>query len=575
MCGIAGIISSQIVEQNIEQMQCMLEAQKHRGPDSQKYNQLDDQVIFGHNRLSIIDLSESANQPFFSPDERFCIVFNGEIYNYPELRTELASSYNFSTEADTEVLLAAYICWGVQSLDRLIGMFAFAIYDRDTHEVFMARDRFGVKPFYYAFGDNGAFYFASEIKTLLSTGIPQEKNEELWASFLVNGAYSYENQTFWSGVSKLEAGHYIQASIDKMDPAVKSTPWYHFVDRIHALRADDHYTKRTLEQHLVEYKDLLENSIQLRFRSDVPVGFNISGGLDSSLLLSVVDKLYKDVPIEAFSFYCNDERYDELPWVEEIIAHTNKPLNEVLLTAAEVPELDKKISYYQDEPYGGIPTLAYARIFEVARQRNVVVLLDGNGIDEAWAGYDYYHNNSNNIVQGIKKSPFKPQVLADEFLNKAREEVYPTPFEECLLNKQYRDLFYTKLPRALRFNDRISMMNSTELREPFLDHRLVEYAFALPADMKMRNNEVKWALRELTGDYLKSELVFAPKRPLQTPQREWLTEELIDWVEEKIAKLASHSWFDQDKLKETWEDFKLSDKENTFFLWQWLSISSD
>lgn len=575
MCGIAGIISSQIVEQNIEQMQCMLEAQKHRGPDSQKYNQLDDQVIFGHNRLSIIDLSESANQPFFSPDERFSIVFNGEIYNYPELRAELASSYNFSTEADTEVLLAAYICWGVQSLDRLIGMFAFAIYDRDTQEVFMARDRFGVKPFYYAFGDNGAFYFASEIKTLLAAGIPQEKNEELWASFLVNGAYSYENQTFWSGVFKLEAGHYIQASVDKIDPAVKSTPWYHFVDRIHALRADEHYTKRTLDEHLAEYKSLLESSIQLRFRSDVPVGFNISGGLDSSLLLSIVDKLYKDVSIEAFSFYCNDERYDELPWVEEIIAHTNKPLNEVLLTATEVPELDKKISYYQDEPYGGIPTIAYARIFEVARQRNVIVLLDGNGIDEAWAGYDYYHNNSNNIVQGVKKSPFKPQVLADEFLNKAREEVYPTPFEEPLLNKQYRDLFYTKLPRALRFNDRISMMNSTELREPFLDHRLVEYAFALPADMKMRNNEVKWALRELTGNYLKSELVFAPKRPLQTPQREWLTEDLIDWVEEKITKLATHSWFDQDKLKEAWEGFKLSDKENTFFLWQWLSINSD
>jgi asparagine synthase (glutamine-hydrolysing) len=178
-------------------------------------------------------------------------------------------------------------------------------------------------------------------------------------------------------------------------------------------------------------------------------------------------------------------------------------------------------------------------------------------------------------VQGVKKSPFKPEVLREDFIELSQTEKCPEPFEEPLLNYQYRDLFYTKLPRALRFNDRISMMYSTELREPFLDHRLVEYAFALPVDMKVKHKEVKWALRELTSDYLKSDLVFAPKRPLQTPQREWLTEDLIDWVEQRIEELTNHPWFKADELRKSWADFKESDKENTFFLWQWISICSD
>lgn len=194
-------------------------------------------------------------------------------------------------------------------------------------------------------------------------------------------------------------------------------------------------------------------------------------------------------------------------------------------------------------------------------------------MDEAWAGYDYYHNNSNAVVQGVKTSPFKPEVLQDDFKAQALIEDYPTPFEEELLNKQYRDLFHTKIPRALRFNDRVSMMYSTELREPFLDHRLVEYAFALPASMKIQNGNVKWALRELAKEYLKSDLVLAPKRPLQTPQREWLSLNLIDWVESNIQVLQSNKWFKKNELEEAWNQFQKSEKDNTFFLWQWLSVS--
>lgn len=572
MCGIAGFVAKEPENLSSERVEAMLEAQKHRGPDSQGFQRLDNQIILGHNRLSIIDLSASANQPFFSGDRRYCLVFNGEVYNYLELRRELKPFYNFTTSSDTEVLLAAYITWGETMLDRLVGMFAFAIYDRQTKELFMARDRFGVKPFYYAITSTGDFIFASEIKALHAAGIARVSNEVMWSCYLVSGLYQYENHTFWEGVFQLKAGHFMRLKADSQRGLPEQSEWYNFVANVKALKEEQEVSGRSEEAHLRHYKSLLEESITLRFRSDVPVGFNLSGGLDSSLLLSLVDAFKPDTPIEGFTFYCNDPRYDELPWVEGLIAEKNKPLNKVLMEAGDVPGLSQEVMHFQDEPYGGIPTLAYSKIFEQAREKGTIVLLDGQGMDEAWAGYDYYHRNSDSVVQGVKRSPLRPEVLKEEFANKAIGVTYPSPFKDDLLNKQYRDLFHTKIPRALRFNDRISMMHSTELREPFLDHRLVEYAFALPTELKVRNESTKWGLRKLARGYIENDLVLAPKRPLQTPQREWLTEDLIDWIEGEIQELAGHSWFNGEELKNSWADFKKSDKENTFFLWQWLSV---
>lgn len=573
MCGIAGIISRQGIGQGeLALMESMLQTQHHRGPDHSASTQLCTQVLFGHNRLSIIDLSEAANQPFYSEDQRYSIIYNGEIYNYVELKEELQAHYNFQTSSDTEVLLAAYIHWGAAALDRLIGMFALVIFDKEENTLFMARDRFGVKPFYYAFKDNGDLLFASEIKTLHAAGIPKKANPTVWAAYLTKGRYQYEDQTFWTGVHQLEAGHYASIYLSEFPNKIQATKWYHFVARIQALRADQAYTNRTKEEHLQQYKALLEDSIRLRFRSDVPVGFNISGGLDSSTLLGAVHQLLPTNSIEAFTFYCDDERYDELPWVQKLIAETNKSLNMVLLKVDNIPTLTEKVGYFQDEPYGGIPTIAYSQIFEAARKKGVIVLLDGQGMDEAWAGYDYYYKDSDSVVQGVKSSPLRVDVLTEEFKSEAKIEDYPKPFEEELLNKQYRDLFYTKIPRALRFNDRVSMIHSTELREPFLDHRVVEYAFALPASLKQQDGQVKWALRQLASEYLKSDLLLAPKRPLQTPQREWLTENLLEWVEQQVLSLKKHPWFDPEALEQEWETFKQSDKDNTFFLWQWLSV---
>ena len=563
MCGIAGILGKNAKSNVIDDM---LMVQHHRGPDY-KGKWLENGVALGHNRLSIIDLSNSANQPFFDKTKRYAIVFNGEIYNYIELRKKLRSSYKFQTNSDTEVLLAAFIFWGKDCLKHLNGMFSFAIYDSKSKSLFAARDRFGVKPFFYHKSDN-SFYFSSEIKAIHAAGIKKKPNEEIWASYFAYGTYGMPNETFWEEIYQLPGGHYLELK----NKTISITKWYVFEEEVKKFDG-----KIPFDEVKEKYAALLKNSIELRFRADVSVGFNISGGLDSSTLLVYVNQMEGKENINAYTFYCGHRDYDELFWVKEMINTTQNPLNKVLLTVDHFKKEIDFLTHIQDEPCGGIPTIAYSKIFKEARKDNVIVLLDGQGMDEQWAGYDYYLKKNNQLIQGMKGSPFKKNVLSEEFLSKAQKPSYPTPFQNELLNKQYRDLFYTKIPRALRFNDRVSMAYSTELREPFLDYRLVEYAFAQPYEYKIKNGIQKYLLRELVSEYLDDSITNSPKRPLQTPQREWLGNELSEYVESKIENLKNSDfslWFNIDELSNEWQKYKDGDNDSSFHIWQWISLSN-
>jgi|TARA_B110000908_G_scaffold146860_1_gene178116 asparagine synthase (glutamine-hydrolysing) len=561
MCGIAGIIGKNASKDILLKM---TNAQKHRGPDYTGF-WLDENVCFGHNRLSIIDLSENANQPFQDEEERYQLIFNGEIYNYLELKNEL--DYNFVTSSDTEVLFAAYLKWGKACLNKLNGMFSFAVWDSVDKKLFAARDRFGVKPFYYHQSED-TLYFSSEIKTLHSAGIAKEPNKKVWANYFSFGSYGMPHETFWKHIDQLPGGHCLEFEKNTL----KIEKWYFFEKEI-----EKHKEKLSYEEIKNKYIVLLKDSIKLRFRADVSVGFNVSGGLDSSALLAFVNQQENKENIKAFTFYTNDDRYDELPWVEEMVSLTENSLQKVLLKPEEVKELAAKIDYHQDEPYGGIPTLAYAKIFEKARAKNTLVLLDGQGMDEQWAGYDYYLQKNEATIQGVKKSPFKKEVLSKEMIALSQKPIYPKPFKDELLNKQYRDLFYTKIPRALRFNDRVSMAYSTELREPFLDYRLVELAFAQPLEYKIKDGIQKYVLRDIVSEYLSDSITYAPKRPLQTPQREWLANELHELVDKKIEKIEKSnykSWFDIEELKKEWQNYVEGDNQSSFHIWQWLSLST-
>ncbi|MUP44159.1 asparagine synthase (glutamine-hydrolyzing) [Gramella sp. BOM4] len=562
MCGIAGIIGKNYHEAEVRQM---LTSIRHRGPDASRTYK-DDSCILGHNRLAIIDLSTDANQPFEDASGRFHLVFNGEIYNYKELKEEIGDRYDFRTSSDTEVLLAAYLLYGEACLEKLNGMFAFGIWDAHKRELFSARDRFGVKPFFYH--QNGEhFIFASEIKALHKLVAPKADGKT-WANYFCYGNYGSPRKTFFTDIFQLPAGHFLRYREGNLEVQ----KWYDFETRVRSQSYPD-FEKGIKKAYL----DLLEDSIKLRFRADVEVGFNLSGGVDSSLLLALVNHLHPSHNIKAYTFYTGDESYDELPWVEMMIEKTGNPLCKVRLDAREVPELSMHISRFEDEPFGGVPTLAYSKIFQNANREGVKVLLDGQGMDEQWAGYDYYSRADNSVVQGSKNSSsFRPKILNEDFKVLAEKPVFPKPFTSDIQNLQYRDLFYTKLPRALRFNDRISMAYSTELREPFLDYRLVEFAFGLPDHYKIKGSVQKYLLREIVKEYVPFEIAEAPKRALQTPQREWLGGELKDFTELRIERLLDSefsNWFERDSIWQEWKNYKTGSKENSFFIWQWINTS--
>lgn len=569
MCGIIGILGK---NWKPEDLHAMILSQKHRGPDAEGfYIDSQKQVGLGQNRLSIIDLSDAARQPMSDNSGRYKIVFNGEIYNYIELKKSLESDYSFRTQSDTEVLLAAYQKWGEDCLNHLIGMFAFIIWDEIEKRAFAARDRFGVKPLYYNQKVDGTLLISSEIKALHAAGVSKIANEKTWAIYLTYGLYDHSEETFWKGIYNLPAGHKLNWSQNHLS----ISRWYDLA----AIVGDDIDT-RPEEIVKEEYYSLLKESVVFRFRSDVPVGINLSGGLDSSSLLGLVQEVQgKENDVKAFTFITGDERYDELPWVEQMLETTRHPLIPVKLQPEEIPALAASVQYHQDEPYSGIPTLAYAKLFEIAKKSGVTVLLDGNGLDEQWCGYDYYQKaldgEKAGVVQGTNDKPVRPECLAEDFVKLAEPVEFPKVFKDKIRNLQYRDTFYTKIPRAMRFNDRISMRASTELREPFLDHRLFELAFRQPTERKLSNGIRKKLVREVMQDLIPKNLTEAPKRPLQTPQREWLKNELFDWADSYIKNTAMNKyadWFNKNAVLDSWKRFCQGESDNSFYIWQWINL---
>lgn len=570
MCGIVGIFGKNWKPEDLEEM---IGVQRHRGPDAEGiYLDPSGTCGLGQNRLSIIDLSPSGRQPMFSHSGKQVIIQNGEIYNYLELRRELEAEYNFRSQSDTEVLLAAYEKWGVDCLDRLIGMFALVIWDEDKQTAFAARDRFGVKPLYFHQKPDGTLLLASEIKALHAAGVPRIPNEKTWATYLALGLHDHSSETFWKGINSLPPGHCLEWKNNE----AKISCWYDLAERTG--NDFDHRDESVVAE---EYLSLMKESVRLRFRSDVPVGINLSGGLDSSTLLGLVHAAQgEDSDVKVFTFVTGDENYDELPWVKQMLAKTNHPLIACRLSAEDVPVLAAEVQYHQDEPFGGLPTLAYSNVFKAAREHGVTVLLDGNGMDEQWAGYDYYQASMNgsmpSLVQGTKEAPVRPECLTPEFRTLAEPLEFPAAFEDKMRNLQYRDTRFTKIPRAMRFNDRVSMKYSTELREPFLDHRMVELALRQPPERKIQNGTRKVMLRRISQQLVPSGVSQAPKRPVQTPQREWLRGPLREWANghvESALNTFGGKWLDRDRVHREWIDYCEGKSDNSFYVWQWISLS--
>ena len=614
-------------------MQAALDAQRHGGPDDEdQWSDPEHPVALCHNRLSIIDTTRAGRQPMASPDGSVVLVFNGEIYNYVELRNELPSR-TYQSATDSEVLLAAYMEWGIRCLERLNGMFAFAVWDRRRKRLVCARDRLGIKPLHYAVHGN-AFYFSSEIKGLAALGVPVAADMKSWADYLVHGYSDHGTRTFFQGVRSLTPGAVLQVELGR--PRHPRTQRYWRLPREAAEFAD--ISPVEAQRTLLE---LLDDSVRLRLRADVPVGVNLSGGLDSASLLASVGRMASRQTegsgagpasgqealgqeasgawavsedggqVRTFTATFGDPAYDESPFAGQVPGRVGWIRHRARLDVDQVMSLAEEAVWHQEAPFGGVATLAYHRLHQRAREHSVTVLLEGQGVDELLAGYRYHlPHHLLDLLEAGRRRRFRsevaassgsrrdlfrqmrsirdgrPHALSQDGTSHLRPHCatpsirelagappeFERPFPDHLRNVLYRDLVHTKLPRVLRMNDRLSMASSRELREPYLDHRIVEFAFRLPGDFKVRNGFSKDVLRRATGDRLPDAVRWAPKRAVVTPQREWLAGPLADAVAAIVgsSEFAGRGLFDPKQVASELRVFRERGSPNSFHVWQWV-----
>jgi len=579
MCGIAGIYQSTgspIDQQRLEKMTLSL---AHRGPDGFGLF-IDGPVGLGHRRLSIIDPT-LGQQPMENETASVVVSFNGEIYNYKELRTELKGlGYRFRTDSDTEVVLHAYEAWGEQCQSRFNGMWALAIWDAANRKLLLSRDRLGEKPLFYA-EDGGAFLFASEPKALFAYGYPRQLDMEQLEIYLVLG-YVPAPYSFFKGISKLEAGRYL---IVTETGVVQCSHW-----DFPQVPESEMRTDATAVQEEFEY--LFKDSIRLRMRSDVPFGAFLSGGLDSASIVALMGEHSND--INTFTIGFEDKAFDERDLARAVARKFGTVHHEKVVGVPSFDDaLDRTLRIY-DEPFGDSSAIPSAQVCEFAAQ-HVKMVLTGDGGDEVLSGYPAYqaekfgqlYQRVPGVVRGTIEggvsvlasvtrgapmyqlqrilgvlkatdSSFRDRLLAKSawidlcYLDEIMEEKgNARPIEDyldevlsaCTFDDPFYKLMYfnhkVSLPeRMLNKVDRVSMSNSLECRAPFLDHRLVEMMAGVSKDIKMPGFERKHLLRASVGKTLPKEILKAPKKGFVPPLRSWINERTV-------SKYAESSHLDQ------------------------------
>lgn len=522
MCGICGYSSLNRDEADkyrnlLDKMQ---KSMVHRGPDDMGIFQ-EDNIGLCHRRLSIIDLSNKGHQPM-EYMERYIITYNGEIYNYIELREELVQyGYHFDTSTDTEVLLAAYDYWQEKCLLKLNGMWAFAIWDRKNETIFCARDRFGVKPFYYHINEE-RFLFASEIKTLLCDDtIKRVANNNIVYDYITQGLVEHTEETFFEGINKLPASTYL---LIKNGQIIKKAQYY---DVKFSRKIEGRVTKEDIQNFDKSFKD----AVKLRLRADVPVGSCLSGGLDSSSIVCCVDELLKvgkKTEQHTFSFCTEDKRIDERKYMQAVTNATDTIAHQVFSNDDGLKEELMDLIYTQDEPFSSTGMYASYCVYRDAKRNGVTVLLDGQGADEILCGYRksrvYYIKQlfaKRKYLSGIKEgilsaTQFKSSMFIKNDIDKIRRIIFSARkktdtvsyLKRNFCNRvkgydyerrkdfQHNDVFVVSLPALLRYADRNSMAFSVESRLPFLDYKFVEFCAKQPISKKLCNGTSKYIMRK-------------------------------------------------------------------------------
>ena len=569
MCGIFGVVSAAPVAAGV--LERAQDIQKHRGPDAQRVQRLQVgrwHVGLAHQRLAIIDLSAAGAQPMLSPSGRSLLTYNGEVYNYLELRGELEKrGVVFRTRTDTEVIAAACEEYGIeQALQLMNGMWAFVWINLEERRIFIARDRFGVKPLYLCQRDD-LFAFASEIKTLVrALRLRCAVNARAVATYLKALQQDTSEETFFEGVVKLAAGHYAE-----LDGAA-GTP----VPRISRYWTLDGAGEPPSERAAIEETHaLLADAARLRLRSDVPVGVLLSGGLDSSAIAALVnERLGPDSDLTFISAVSDDPATDESPFIYTVARHLARPIREVRLEfpREQILPLIGRVTEQCDEPIGAFSCVAQNLLMQKARELGVTVLLSGQGADEVFCGYRKYaafqlqalaraghwlaamRLFAGFVQQGTVLRQFNmadarrylPQWTAPRIPDVAGPALQGQPLlcpplgsRDDLRDRQRADVESLSIPALTHWEDRNSMAWSHEVRNPFLDFRLVRFGINLPMNLKIRSGWTKYVLRRAVQSSLPPSIVWRrDKRGFSTPEARMLRNELRTSVEELLAPSA-------------------------------------
>ena len=586
MCGIAGIMNLYGKGVESEELAIMARTLSHRGPDGEGFALLSDNFQecrfcstdellnqkggsyggFAHRRLAIIDLSDDGIQPMSYDDGRLWITFNGEIFNYIELRNELESlGRHFHTATDTEVLIQAYEEWGIDCLHKFNGMWAFAIWDLQRKRLFISRDRFGIKPLYYV-KYNDRLAFASEPKALLKLPwVKKNPCEKAIADYLVHSREDCFRWTFFEGINRMEPGHFLLVPFGTTE-VPEQKRWWNIENVLPFEKLSD-------DEAVEKFHELFESSIRLRLRSDVPVGTCLSGGLDSSAVVCVARPWLTPENQKSFSaVYDSAFELDETIFIDEILKYTGIENYRVYPNSESLIDDIEQLIYYQDEPFGSTSQYAQYKVFQLARETGTIVTLDGQGADEELAGYHYFFPvhfagylrrlrlvnfiSEFNAYRNKTSEKFSTSMLStmagllshrsmirlanrydkgrgiswvnQRIVKNAQSIEVPQylEFGDWLNRRLYEIFSVSGLPALLRYEDRNSMACSIEARLPFMDHRLVSFIFSLPANQKIRNGMTKHVMRgALKGVIPESIRTRTDKIGFATPENKWFAQE--------------------------------------------------
>lgn len=596
MCGISGIINKSEYKVQKEDIQKINDLISHRGPDDEGFY-FEKNFAFGHRRLSILDLSSDGHQPMHYLD-KYTITYNGEVYNYLEIKEELIKyGYKFSSQTDTEVIIASYDKWGEDCVHKFNGMWAFAIYDKEKEIIFCSRDRFGVKPFYYTEIDN-KFVFGSEIKQLLEFYEERFVNKKILMDFLIIGYENHINETFFENIFKLQESHNLIYNLKNNSFKIKR-----------------YYDIKQTEINLDEnssvdlYKSKFINSIELRLRSDVKVGTCLSGGLDSSSIAAIASSMYKKDSNEKFiAIHAKSSEHDsdESFFAKEVANSSNLDLKLIEPTKDEFINSIDDVIYTQEEPFGGPSIFMQYFVMKKAKEIGCTVLLDGQGGDETLVGYERYYpsylmslcffdlikgffNSSKNSKLSkkqlfayfvyftkakirIKRLQVKNSFIKAKYFNLASFDILEKNSKNYLnlFELQYQEIFYTQMPHLLRYEDRNSMRHSIETRLPFIDYTVVETALSIPNKYKIKDGWTKYILRRTVDKILPNNIVWRKNKfGFEAPTKSWVNsiedEIIISISKSKILSEISDSInLNRLDLNQKWKLFNISKWEDIY-----------